>query len=77
MQTCMPTCDNPAYMLLGLQGEVGELSEKFAKIIRKGALRFASVKTSAGGELHNHVRKSIYFSYQRFTARPWLTPLRE
>lgn len=55
MQTCMPTCDNPAYMLLGLQGEVGELSEKFAKIIRKGALRFGSVKKFPDGERHNQL----------------------
>ena len=35
MQTCMPSCDNVSYMLLNLQAEVGELSGKIAKAIRK------------------------------------------
>lgn len=35
MTTCMPTCDNLAYMLLNLVGEVGEFSSKVAKHIRK------------------------------------------
>lgn len=38
MTTCMPTCRNVSYMLLNLQGEVGELSSKLAKLIRKGRL---------------------------------------
>lgn len=36
MKTCMPSCDNISYMLLNLVGEVGELSSKIAKDIRKG-----------------------------------------
>ena len=36
MQTCMPSCDNMAYMLLNLVAEVGELAGKIAKPIRKG-----------------------------------------
>lgn len=36
MSTCLPTCDNESYMLLNLVGEVGELSGKIAKHIRKG-----------------------------------------
>ena len=36
MQTCMPSCENISYMLLNLVGEVGELSSKIAKHIRKG-----------------------------------------
>ena len=35
MSTCMDSCDNEAYMLLGLVGEVGELFSKLAKAIRK------------------------------------------
>lgn len=35
MTTCMESCDNHAYMLLGLVGEVGELFGKLAKGIRK------------------------------------------
>lgn len=36
MTTCMPSCDNFAYMLLNLVGEVGEFASKVAKHIRKG-----------------------------------------
>lgn len=36
MATCMPSCDNPSYMLFNLVGEVGELASKIAKDIRKG-----------------------------------------
>ena len=35
MQTCMESCDNFSYMFLNLVGEVGELSSKVAKLIRK------------------------------------------
>lgn len=35
MTTCMPSCDNFAYMFLNLVGEVGELASKVAKHIRK------------------------------------------
>lgn len=34
MTTCMPSCDNISYMLLGLAGEMGELCGKMAKHIR-------------------------------------------
>ena len=36
MTTCMPSCDNFAYMMLNLMGEVGEFASKVAKQIRKG-----------------------------------------
>lgn len=36
MTTCMPSCENFSYMFLNLVGEVGELSSKVAKWIRKG-----------------------------------------
>lgn len=36
MTTCMSSCENISYMLLNLVGEVGELSSKIAKHIRKG-----------------------------------------
>lgn len=35
MSTCMESCDNFAYMMLNLVGEVGEFSSKVAKAIRK------------------------------------------
>lgn len=35
MTTCTPSCKNISYMLLNLVGEVGELSSKIAKSIRK------------------------------------------
>lgn len=34
MATCMPSCENFAYMMLNLVGEVGEFSGKVAKAIR-------------------------------------------
>ena len=36
MSTCMDSCNNFSYMMLNLVGEVGELSSKVAKMIRKG-----------------------------------------
>lgn len=35
MSTCMESCDNFAYMMLNLVGEVGEFASKVAKQIRK------------------------------------------
>lgn len=40
MGTCMASCDNHAYMLTGLVGEVGELFGKIAKGIRKKKTEF-------------------------------------
>ena len=40
MTTCTPTAENFAYMMLNLVGEVGELSSKVAKSIRKGNATF-------------------------------------
>lgn len=40
MRTCMETCYNIPYMLINLQGEVGELSSKIAKAIRKEQIWF-------------------------------------
>lgn len=39
MSTCMPSCNNFAYMFLNLVGEVGELASKVAKHIRKKEIR--------------------------------------
>lgn len=39
MQTCTPSSNNLAYMLLNLVGEVGEFASKISKAIRKGELR--------------------------------------
>lgn len=36
MTTCMDSCKNESYMMLNLVGEVGELTSKVAKAIRKG-----------------------------------------
>jgi NTP pyrophosphatase (non-canonical NTP hydrolase) len=35
MTTCMTSCDNFAYMMLNLVGEVGEFASKVAKAIRR------------------------------------------
>lgn len=40
MSTCMASCDNHAYMLTGLVGEVGELFGKIAKGVRKCKTEF-------------------------------------
>jgi NTP pyrophosphatase (non-canonical NTP hydrolase) len=40
MATCMSSCDNMAYMLTNLVAEVGELSGKIAKAIRKEKVVF-------------------------------------
>ena len=40
MKTCMPSCDNMAYMLINLVAEIGELAGKVAKPIRKGHTMF-------------------------------------
>lgn len=42
MTTCMESCDNHAYMLMGFVGEVGELFGKIAKHIRKQKAEFYS-----------------------------------
>lgn len=38
MTTCMPASENFSYMFLNLVGEIGELSSKIAKAIRKDQL---------------------------------------
>ena len=53
MQTCMPSCDNFAYMFLNLVGEVGEFSSKVAKLIRKNELCI--------GEIPNHLIPNVGF----------------
>ena len=40
MSTCLPSCNNFAYMSLGLASEVGELAGKVAKAVRKEELTF-------------------------------------
>ena len=40
METCMPTCNNPLYMIGLLHEEAGELQGKINKAIRKGWLEF-------------------------------------
>lgn len=41
MSTCMESCDNFAYMMLNLVGEVGEFASKVAKQIRKENVQIA------------------------------------
>lgn len=54
MTTCMPSCDNFAYMFLNLVGEVGEFASKVAKHIRKGD---AAVGRSRDNVLAIHCKK--------------------
>ena len=50
MSTCMDSCDNFAYMFIGMVGEVGEIASKVAKLIRKE-------KAEIG---NNDLRRSCY-----------------
>lgn len=57
MSTCMDSCNNFSYMMLNLVGEVGELSSKVAKMIRKGIFEIGgesklrvNVKAMNGGD---------------------------
>ena len=50
MATCMPSCENPLYMAFNLVGEVGELTGKLAKLIRKGYLTFSDNQMVIDGE---------------------------
>ena len=56
MSTCMDSCDNHAYMLTGLVGEVGELFGKIAKGIRKEKTEFIDNRLVDGfseSEIHD------------------------
>lgn len=55
MGTCMPSSRNVPYMLLNLQAEVGELSGKLAKAIRKELLFFGTVTDEGEIYEHNHL----------------------
>ena len=65
METCMPESRNDAYMLHGLNEEVGELNGKISKAIRKGLLHYNHhnmlVPTSGNegklGELEDAIKK--------------------
>ena len=63
MSTCLPSCNNFAYMSLGLVSEVGELAGKVAKAVRKEEITFfesdiyCGLKTpeDGGAELHKGI----------------------
>ena len=60
MSTCLPSCNNFAYMSLGLVSEVGELAGKVAKAVRKEEITVfgndlycgKQVPEDGGAELH-------------------------
>lgn len=61
MSTCLPSCNNFAYMSLGLVSEVGELAGKVAKAVRKEEIMLeqndifyngSHPANDAGAELH-------------------------
>ena len=60
MSTCLPSCNNFAYMSLGLVSEVGELAGKVAKAVRKEEIMLeqndiyngSHPANDAGEELH-------------------------
>ena len=61
MSTCLPSCNNFAYMSLGLVSEVGELAGKVAKAVRKEEITLFGndlycgkhISEDGGAELHN------------------------
>ena len=61
MSTCLPSCNNFAYMSLGLVSEVGELAGKVAKAVRKEEITLfgndlycgKQLPEDGGAELHN------------------------
>lgn len=70
METCMETCYNVSYMSLGLTSEVGELTGKLAKTIRKG-------DAYIGTDRHDsdlHYDPKFYNDNERFTH--WETELK-
>ena len=60
MSTCLPSCNNFAYMSLGLVSEVGELAGKVAKAVRKEEITLfgndlycgKQITEDGGAELH-------------------------
>lgn len=60
MSTCLPSCNNFAYMSLGLVSEVGELAGKVAKAVRKEEITLFGndlycgkhISEDGGAELH-------------------------
>ena len=60
MSTCLPSCNNFAYMSLGLVSEVGELAGKIAKAVRKEEITLFGndlycgkhITEDGGAELH-------------------------
>ena len=60
MSTCLPSCNNFAYMSLGLVSEVGELAGKVAKAVRKEEITLFGndlycgkhITEDGGAELH-------------------------
>lgn len=69
MSTCMGSCNNHAYMLLGLVGEVGELFGKIAKGIRKEKTEFfKNLLTDGFTEEEKHDIKSELGDCQWFIA---------
>lgn len=57
MSTCMPSCENVAYMLMNLFGEVGELMEKVAKKCNSTILAENAAKLIRFGQVAKIVRK--------------------
>ena len=56
MSTCMPESDNLFYMLVNLQGEVGEFASKAAKHMRKGKLHITTTERDEEGRiLHTQI----------------------
>lgn len=62
MSTCLPSCDNFAYMMLNLVGEVGEFSSKVGKAIRHGNVTIDGNKIQ-GGESSDTMELDDWYAF--------------
>lgn len=60
MSTCLPSCNNFAYMSLGLVSEVGELAGKVAKAVRKEEITLFGNDLYCGKQLPEDGGKELH-----------------
>lgn len=75
MTTCMKSSNNFAYMILNLQGEVGEFCSKVAKAIRKGQMSIGEVPVR--GEDPEWQKNRHFFNMTAKEAEPLETELKK
>ena len=63
MSTCMPSCDNFAYMFLNLVGEMGEFASKVAKAVRKEQLKIGWWEEGEEANENNLIPTGSFFEW--------------